>query len=160
MGAAGGGEHGPAVLLETTTRKKKTTQKPPLEPLCASQAFPPHCPTGHPCTGTSCGVPCAHGEPPGGSVPPWGHQSRVCAASWHWVSAAGGLHGACGAVLGQGGLAPQPGKRVGAVVLAAVSPGGAPSARAEALIPAFRREMRGPGHRRPAASPLMPAYQT
>lgn len=38
--------------------------------------------------------------------------------------------------------------------------GGAPSARADALIPAFRREMRGPGHRRPAASPLMPAYQT
>lgn len=24
----------------------------------------------------------------------------------------------------------------------------------------LRREMRGPGHRRPAASPLMPAYQT
>lgn len=60
-------------------------------------------------------------------MPPWGHQSRVCAASWHRVSAAGGLHGACGAVVGQGGLAPQPGKRVGAVVLAAVSPGEAPS---------------------------------
>lgn len=160
MGAAGGGEHGPAVLLETTTRKKKTTQKPPLEPLCASQAFPPHCPTGHPCTGTSCGVPCAHGEPPGGSVPPWGHQSRVCAASWRWVSAAGGLHGACGAVVGQGGARPTTWEACRGGGCCCCVSGGGPLARAEALIPAFRREMRGPGHRRPAASPLMPAYQT
>lgn len=130
MGAAGGGEHGPVVLLETTTRKKKKKKRHknhPLSPSVPARLFHPTVPPGTHARGQAVVspalmeslqvAPCLPGATRAGSAQPPGTGFLLlvgCTAPvgpW-WV---------------RGRLTPQPGKRVGAVVLAAVSPGEAPS---------------------------------
>lgn len=135
---------------------KQKTQ--PSTSLCASKAFPPL----HP---RAChGVPSAAREPLGDSG-----CCEVPAASQHptrqrWALATGTIPGLAGLCLGApgdaqnrqaAGITPRWRCRGPGYCCCVSWP---PSPGADTLIPAFRREMCGPGHRRPAASPLMPLH--